>query len=361
MSIISDFYDKYDGHEESYLQIIFNKLKDENTDGLIYLAGDSSLDNKHWLKPPYTTEKRVNAVNGYETIPNFDTSGCIQDVAYHINNEINEFNKIHSKEIKMACINTSIEATKLANRKDYNDDGSNFLSSDKFIFDHITNKDTLIVSVGGNDIALGPTLEIQQKFGLLASDLTNPDAISYFKNMFEVDLVNYIKKLIKKNTPKNIIICMVYYPYAGTDQSGFAQGTLSRLGYNSNQTLLKSIINLFYTFIQNIQKDKLIENTNIIPCPLFEVLDLNNKNHYYNSVEPSEVGGRLMAKNFFWLIRYKMKYFKYIFDKSKQDETRIYLDNHIIDLAKESKELNNGDEWNNTYYKFLDKGIRLHL
>jgi ribonuclease HII len=114
MSIISNFYDKYDGHKDSHLQIIYNKLKDANTDGLIYLAGDSSLDNKHWLKPPYTTEKRVNAVNGYETIEDFNTKGCLQDVAYHINNEINEFNKIHSKEIKMACINTSIEATKLA-------------------------------------------------------------------------------------------------------------------------------------------------------------------------------------------------------------------------------------------------------
>ncbi len=50
------------------------------------------------------------------------------------------------------CLNTAIEESTLGNR-----DGDVLLAQDIFLRDNITENDYLIVSVGGNDIALRPT------------------------------------------------------------------------------------------------------------------------------------------------------------------------------------------------------------
>ena len=109
-------------------------------------AGDSSLDNKYWVK------ETAFAINGYENILKPPT--MIKDVNYWMNTLLAEHNK---KSVPKVCsIMTAIEASTLAQRKD------SILSQDTFIKNHISSDDYLIVSVGGNDIALSPNAETQQ-------------------------------------------------------------------------------------------------------------------------------------------------------------------------------------------------------
>jgi hypothetical protein len=43
----NDFYSEYFGHKEEHLRQLLPSLR-ASSDSLIWLAGDSSLDNKYW-------------------------------------------------------------------------------------------------------------------------------------------------------------------------------------------------------------------------------------------------------------------------------------------------------------------------
>ena len=124
------------------------------SNALIWTAGDSSLDNKYWFNDT------LPAVGVYKDVLHPPQSVC--DVTYWLNSllEGDRYNNIHSSAdchderrriIKYAAINTAVEATTL-NERTYS-----LRSQDKFIRDNISSNDVLIVSVGGNDIALCPT------------------------------------------------------------------------------------------------------------------------------------------------------------------------------------------------------------
>ena len=47
----SEFYNEYHGHREEHLKLLYPILREQNPDGgIIWTAGDSSLDNKYWFK-----------------------------------------------------------------------------------------------------------------------------------------------------------------------------------------------------------------------------------------------------------------------------------------------------------------------
>jgi len=119
-----------------HLNIIKNKFREDRN--FIFLAGDSSLDNKHWF---INNPDKGNPLNGYEEIIE---GNMTKDVSYQINSSLN------SDEIlkKYICINTAVEATTLESRKN-----SLQHHSDIFIKDNIQPNDILIISVGGNDVA----------------------------------------------------------------------------------------------------------------------------------------------------------------------------------------------------------------
>lgn len=85
-------------------------------------------------------------VNGYELI--LEPSISRQDIAYWINFEI-EKQKLRNK---YAVINCSIEESTVGARSCHR-----LLPQDQFILDHIDSNDILVISIGGNDIALKPT------------------------------------------------------------------------------------------------------------------------------------------------------------------------------------------------------------
>lgn len=280
----SSFYNEYRGHKESHIKLLINEFKKDHKN-IIYLAGDSSLDNKFWLD----SSDYEDAVNGYQYIlspPKMKT-----DIAYH-------FNKLLEESDSNYCvINTSIEESTLADRK------YNLLTQDKIIQENITCDDILIVSIGGNDIALKPSVSTMTNMASLICLNTNtmlssgPDSswgMTYFINMFKSDVENYIKKMIGDKKPKKIIVCMIYYP----DEKGsgsWADRTLNLLGYNKNPDKLKLIIHQIFKYGTSEIR---IPGCDIVPFPMFNVLDGKNTNDYIQRVEPSALGGLKLATAF---------------------------------------------------------------
>jgi hypothetical protein len=136
----NDFYGEYFGHKVQHLEILYPALR-EASESLIWSAGDSSLDNKYWF---YDQQP---AVGVYRDILDPPVSNA--DVTYWINCLIE--NKSGTRTRRLAAINTAVEATTI-NERTYR-----LRPQDLFIRENIQPNDTLIVSIGGNDIAMAPT------------------------------------------------------------------------------------------------------------------------------------------------------------------------------------------------------------
>lgn len=285
----SAFYNNYYGHTINHLQTTFQALKDYNDKEpehscFIYLAGDSSLDNKHWiLNQPYGA-----ACNGYQTF--LDPPMMVKDMCYNLSNAIS------TRGIKNTfVINCAVEESTLGVRK-----YGNLLPHDKFIRENIRENDILVVSVGGNDIALSPSISTIWNMIKLVSmnsieTLTNnPEkawGMPHFIDLFKNQTSQYIKNLVSKHKPSKVVICTIYYPDERTTGS-WADTVLGYLGYNSNpmklQTIIRHIYNAATTQIQ-------IPGVQVIPFPMFEVLDGSVSSDYVQRVEPSVTGGKKLA------------------------------------------------------------------
>jgi len=393
-----DFYENYSGHKITHLIKIINgknfierlrSYNDQNKNRkVIFLAGDSSLDNKHWPLSNSNEKKLCNKppINGYEDV--LEGNNCVPDVAYQINQTLID-NGLNEEYV---CINTSIEATTLHQRftepNSYNGD-VRLLDQDKFIFDYIRTDDILIVSVGGNDIALSPLLETARHFqnfiknSRKSEDEKNKDEISsykqYFRNIFQNKIELYIKKLCSRDgnnsLPSVIIPCMIYYPALTSTQSGFAEGILTATNYRTGkQEILENFIkDLYFESTRHIYIDKEDQIKNIIdPCPLYEVLDNSNDKLYLTSVEPSIEGGKLMAirfvdqikiykyiRSYFRDVRsieYSMIYFKASFNEEHRKNFKILIDQ----LLTESNKINHSKK-DKYYHNKLKKYINIIL
>ena len=131
----TDFYSEYFGHDTEHLRALHDQLR-RGGRSAVFLAGDSSLDNKCWLGATSP------ALNGYQCVLSPPVQK--QDVCYWLNHEA-----VRRGRQDLFCLNTAIEATSLNDRA-----CGRLLRQDLFIRDHITGDDYLIVSVGGNDLAL---------------------------------------------------------------------------------------------------------------------------------------------------------------------------------------------------------------
>lgn len=86
---------------------------------------------------------------------------------------------------------------------------------------------------------------------------------------------------------------MIYYPDQASDVRGWAGPALRALGYDRNPAQVQSLIRkAFHEAIGTIQ----ISGRQVIPVPLFQVLDGKNTNDYVARVEPSASGGSKMAE-----------------------------------------------------------------
>lgn len=134
----SHFYGQFHGHPVEHLEVLHDALTRQGVQRRVWLAGDSSLDNKAWVRAD-----RVPAVHGYERVLVPPTSR--PDVCHWLNCMLPD---------DVAAINCAVEESTVGQRVSV---GGKLLEQDEFLRAHIRADDTLIVSVGGNDFALRPT------------------------------------------------------------------------------------------------------------------------------------------------------------------------------------------------------------
>lgn len=303
------FYQCYHGHPVEDLRALEPKLREGGAGGgersLIFLAGDSSVDNKHWFG------ETADAVNGYERV--LRPARSTQDIAYWLNRLLVE----RGLGERLAALNTAIEESTLGARA-----CARLLAQDRFLRDHVQPQDTVVVSVGGNDIALAPApctivnmlalakcattgcvsggcgcaLPIDDCCcgcgpGCLSTCLACPPGLGYFIHLFKVRLEAYLRNLTAVRRPKRIVVCMIYFldEVAG---GSWADLTLASLGYNANPAHLQAIIR---TVFELGTKQVRVPGTEVVPVGLFDALDGKTTTDYVQRVEPSATGGRKMA------------------------------------------------------------------
>lgn len=282
----SPFFSEWKGHPVSDL-INFRDITHTVRPGkpIIYLAGDSSLDNKAWVPvsepvPPPQIYQEILRGESY--------SGVKPDIAYWLNHLLGD---------RATCINAAVEASLLRERD------NRLLEHDTFIRDSISANDILIVSIGANDIALWPNAGTIFHMADLAWTTRrccvedgSASSLNYFRKMFGEKTQNYISRMVEKQKPRAVIVCMIYYPLeAGARQTSWAAMQLKALGYNKWPGQLQAAIKQIY---DSATKNIKVEGTQVIACPLFEVLDPKNANDFTARVEPSTEGGRKMAEKF---------------------------------------------------------------
>lgn len=314
----SEFYSEYHGHKVEHLEKLLPHLR-SSSDSIIWTAGDSSLDNKYWFN------NHKPAVGAYKSCLRPPTSIC--DVTYWLNfladqrnhdssgNRSMDENKGHGRRI--AAINTAVEASTL-NERSYR-----LRPQDIFLRDNISREDTLVVSVGGNDVAMMPTpCTIFSMAGLLALPMSCirrgvscctlpvndcccgcgpstcsclgsfPPCLGYFRHLFGIRVKKYIEKITSKTRPKRILVCMIYFLDEAPTPS-WAGGALGAMGYNRNPAKLQLFIKKIFEEATSQIK---IEGTEVIPIPLFNALDGKCSQDYVARVEPSAIGGKKMAE-----------------------------------------------------------------
>jgi hypothetical protein len=117
-----DFYGNYHGHIIRHLDVVYSALR--GADGrrpLIWLAGDSSLDNKHWLLGrPY-----VRAVPNMAEV--LEPPKSVPDVAHQIAAEC------YRRGLDYGVLNCAVEESTLGQRRG----GAALLPQDEFLRDHL--------------------------------------------------------------------------------------------------------------------------------------------------------------------------------------------------------------------------------
>jgi hypothetical protein len=302
-----NFYGTYRGHSVRHLKQLLPVLR-ESSDRLIWTAGDSSLDNKYWFNDT------ADAPGAYKEV--LEPPRSKQDVTYWMNYLCENGDNISPRR-KTATINTAVEATTLNERT------FRLRPQDIFIRDNIKPEDILIVSIGGNDVALMPCpctvlamcgmlalpgvcIEKGFSYGSIPIDdcccgcgpafcscaCACPPCLGYFQHLYGVRVQKYVERLTSKTKPSKILVCMIYY-LDETPEPGWAGAPLAAMGYNRNPAKLQSFIRkAFYEATSRIQ----IPGSQVIPVPLFHVLDGKNTDDYVQRVEPSPSGGRKMAE-----------------------------------------------------------------
>lgn len=283
----SRFYFEFKGHviaDVSTFRSTAQSIRPGNP--FIYLAGDSSFDNKFWIpsSSPAGEPLSVDVPEIYSAA--LDRPYPKPDIAFWLNHLLGD---------RATTLNLAVEASTLRERK------SRLLEHDEFIRDNIRAEDILIVSIGANDIAMKPTLATMRHVLQLAwltslRSIQRGDAwsLSYFVELFKDQVESYVSKLVERQKPRAVIVCMIYYPLeaGAATQSSWADVQLKSLGYNRYPRQLQAAITKMYELAT---KQVQIAGTHVIPCALSDALDGKNKDDYEARVEPSAEGGRKIA------------------------------------------------------------------
>ena len=287
MKSITHFYSEYHGHTIDHLERLVEDDHLPAGRNCIYLVGDSTLDNKYWLN-----RKLEPACNGYEKV--LSPPKSVPDVTYWMNRECAE------RSLPYVAINCAIEESTLGLRQN-----GNMLPQDAFVQSHVKDADILVVSCGGNDIALRPTAwTIVSMATLLMSprwaiEWGVAPGLGHFVRLFRDATRRYVEALIKPSgaKPACVVACMLYYL---DEQPGgsWADAVLQKLGYDKDPTKLQLVMRVIYerATSQIALEAASGEAVDVVPVALYEALDGRDTRDYAQRVEPSAQGGRKMAK-----------------------------------------------------------------
>lgn len=295
-----EFYSRFNGHPINDLKKAHNHLR-KNCSSLIYLAGDSSLDNKHWLfgnsdqkdKSYYKENKTfAAALPAYKEI--LSNPIMVRDVNYWLGYFLDQKDQLSPSDKKTCSLMTSVEATTLMNNGKVREE-----PQDKFIKNTITDEDYLVISVGGNDIAMAPTQKTTynlKKIFQSGSQTLDPEKeeVKYFITLLKDRVKEYIKKLVGNKKPKKIIIAMIYYPDENY-QNSWASTILSQFKYSEHPQRLQNFIQFLFHHATSKIKDEM-PGLSVTPVALYEALDGSDTKHYEQAVEPSIEGGKVLAQ-----------------------------------------------------------------
>lgn len=284
------FYAQYKGHPLDDLETFLRITRQERPDKpIVYFAGDSSLDNKFWVKADHRDPNSAVPLIYEKTL---DVPDPRPDVAFWLNHALGD---------RATVINTAVEESMIRERD------KRLLPHDQFICDNIRPEDALIISVGGNDVAFKPTLctiwnMLQLAWFTSRESLEDGSArpLRYFEVLFGAKVHDYILKMTAKTKPRAVFVCMIYYPLeSGLGQKSWADYQLTALGYDKWPGKLQAAIRAMY---RQATMQINVDGINIIPCALYELLDGKAAKDYTERVEPSEEGGKKMAERFAQLL-----------------------------------------------------------
>jgi hypothetical protein len=295
----STFYKEYHGHTVKDLTALYNGLVRVNgppspTHHYVFLCGDSSLDNKYWI-----LGKSVPAVNGYEQV--LTPPKSVPDVAHQLNLVFSSLPS--SSKHKFTCINASVEESTIGRRE-----GGKLLEQDQFLRDHVSPHDIVLVSAGGNDIALAPTFRTVVSVGWLArcsttSNVTDrengsPWGIGHLTDLFRDTYTQWLNNMFSKTKPMLVVPSMIYYLDANAESSSWANTTLGLVGYNKAEgaSHVQRVIDRIY-YEAWMRKPLEIPGVKLVaPIELSKAMDGKDSNDYVARVEPSAAGGAKLAR-----------------------------------------------------------------
>ncbi len=273
------FYAEYHGHRVDHLAGLRSHLVDSGCRRFVYLCGDSSLDNKAWVP----SIAQAAPMNGYP-----ENWLMMPDVCYHIN----VVAQLKSGESGAVCaINCAVEESSLESRR------VALLQQDEFVRDHLESSDVIVMSVGGNDVVLNPSLRTVVNAALVALSPTAlvrsewAPGLGYFCRFVAGGVDSYAKRLKRECPAANVLVCMIYFPLEEPGGS-WADSALKLIGYDRNPQKLQAAIRAIYRHLQHFT----FESGNVTLVPLFEALDGKNAEHYCARVEPNDEGGRVLAE-----------------------------------------------------------------
>lgn len=147
-----------------------------------------------------------------------------------------------------------------------------------------------MVSVGGNDIAMAPTLRIVVSV-LVATYLGTGWGESALRSLLVTKLEEYVRKLVYRRKPRLVVLCTLYYLDEARVHS-WAGVTLKMLGYDSRPDRVQRVTRR----VAEMMRDVRVDGVRVVVAPLYEALDGKDSRDYVQRVEPSEEGGRKLAK-----------------------------------------------------------------
>lgn len=189
----------------------------------------------------------------------------------------------------------------------------------------------LVVSVGGNDIALQPllltivnvllvarcaSLETIRRAQARPPDLYGvcpdcgcigcgvlgclsgtcagwPPGMAYLVDLFGHRVKRYAMRLIGRTRPRQVIVAMIYFLDEQATGS-WADMALGMLNYNARPAVLQAAIRRIFELATS--RIDLGPGVRVTPLPLFDVLDGSDTADYVERVEPSSQGGRKIAR-----------------------------------------------------------------